>query len=319
LGRRFFAFVAACLIPGAARAAASPQYDPPRLGGTADLAPRLPAPFVLPDLSHPSLDARLDAFIGSAAPVDERTSVPIGFARAELEGSAFLPRRLYFGVALPYAAASAVDPEVAHGRRNFLGNAEVHIRAVFPMPTSLDAGFVLGVMLPTATFDRGSRENQSAAALAASVAPSDFIQFLPGRYALRPAADIRILRGPLVIQARQGLDFMIDEAGIDRVRAAGRLLAHVGVLVRRDVEVAMEGTQVYFLTSDDSPTTTDPFLERYRISDDRRSAFTVGPSLRVAFADFDVGLAAVTNFSNAFSPSVDGFIAARFSVVAHLR
>jgi hypothetical protein len=187
------------------------------------------------------------------------------------------------------------------------------------MPTSLDFGFVLGLMLPTAAFERGSRENRSATALASSIVPSDSVYYLPGRFAFRPAADVRILRGPLILQGRQGIDIMIDQAGIERVRTASRLLAHVGVLVRRDIEVSVEGSQVYFLTSDDSPEIADPFAERYRFSDDRRYAFTVSPGVRMSFADVDVGASVSTNVGRAFSPAADGFVAARISMVAHLR
>jgi hypothetical protein len=310
----------ACIVTFTAnvRATDAAEYDPPRLGSRADLAPRLPAPFVLPDLSHPFFDVRVDGIVGSVAP-SLGNSVPVAAARAEIEGSVFLRRQLYLGLAVPYGAAPAIDREASGGRRDFLGNAEAHVRVVFPMPTSLDFGFLLGLMLPTAAFDRGSRDNQSASAVAASVTPSDVIHFLPGRFAFRPAADARVLRGPLVVQARQGIDIVIDEAGVDRVRTVGRLLAHVGVLVRRDVEVSMEASQVYFFASDDSPEIADPFAERYRISDDRRSAFTVGPGLRFSFPDLDVGVAASTNVGRAFSPAADGLVAARLSLVAHLQ
>lgn len=295
------------------------EYDAPRIGSPADLLPRLPAPFLLPDLSHPFLDVRADGVVAKAVPIDDRAAAPFAAARAEIEGTWFLPRQLYFGALLPYAGAPVLDPEPARGRRDFLGNVEAHARIVFPMPTSLDFGFVLGLVLPTAMFDRNALENRSATALAASIAPSDSVHFLPGRAALRPAADVRILRGPVVLQGRQGIDIVIDTAGIDRVRTAGRLVAHAGILVRRDLEVSVEGSQVYFFTSDDSPEVADPFGERYRVSDDRRYAFTVSPGIRMAFTDIDVGASISTNVGRAFSPAADAIVAGRISLVAHLR
>lgn len=314
--RAWTAAFAVFLFAASARAT---DYDPPRFGSRSDLGPRLPSPFLLPDLSHPFLDVYADGIAGSATPDDLGRAVPVTAARLGVEASVFVPRQLYVGLAVPYGGAPGIDPEVGHGRRDFLGNVEAHTRVVFPMPTLLDVGFVLGLVFPTAAFDRSSRENVSAAALASSIVPSDAVHFLPGRFGLRPGADVRILRGPLVVQARQGFDIVIDEGGIERVRTAGRILAHVGVLVRRDVEVSMEGSHIYFFTSDDAPEVGDPFRERYRFSDERRSAFSVGPALRLSFTDVDVGIALATNVGRALSPATDGFVAARLSLVAHLR
>jgi hypothetical protein len=59
--------------------------------------------------------------------------------------------------------------------------------------------------------------------------------------------------------------------------------------------------------------------ERYRISDDRRTAFTIGPSFRLSFPNVDLGVGLVTNLFSPLSPALDSIIAARLSLVAHFR
>jgi hypothetical protein len=169
---------------------------------------------------------------------------------------------------------------------------------------------------------------------AASLEPTDYIHFQPGRYGIRPWGDLRIIRGTFVLQARQGLDFMIDDAGIERARTAGRILIHAGFALTRALELSVEATQIYFFFTEDLSTPVDASLppseraaaerriavrERYRISDDRRTALTMGPSLRLSFPMVDLGLGLVTNLFDPLSPALDSFVAARVSLVAHFR
>ncbi len=307
----------------------------PRLPSELPL-PRLPAPFVLPELSHPRLDARIDWIVGRMSPQNSaRPSSTIALARVSGETSIFFPRKLYVGFVLPYGAALPPDGAVPPGYegevrpsgiRSALGNLEAQIRAVFAMPTFLEYGFLLGVVAPTARFDRNFAPNRSATEAAASVEPTDFVHFLPGRVALRPAGDLRILRRSFVFQARQGIDIMIDGKGIERARAAGRLLLHLGYLARPDLELSIEATQIYFFFSDDKVTTANgerltvgqAIESQYRINDDRRTAITVGPGLRYALRHFDVGGAIVTNLVGPLASAGDGFVALRLSLIAHV-
>src|SRR5690606_11382998 len=117
---------------------------------------------------------------------------------------------LYLGAVYPLAIAIPPDGALSKGevgrpagRRVLPGNVEVTLRAVFPLPTSLEIGFGVGAVLPTATFDR-DRADRSAALAAASLDPTNVSWFLPGRIALRPAGDLRIRRGALVLQGRHG-------------------------------------------------------------------------------------------------------------------
>lgn len=330
--------VAACVVASASVARAQGREPPPNV-----LAPpRLPAPLVLPELAHPRTDLALGWTVGRGATnVDARRDVTIALVRGQIEGSIFDQRRLYAGITWDYAAALAPDAGVGDdgstvaraGRSAALGNIEPHVRGVFPLTQGLIFGFSLGGVLPTASIDRNGA-TPSAMLAAASIEPTDYVHFLPGRFALRPAGDLRIVRGPFVFQARQGFDIMIDEAGIERARTAGRVLVHAGVAPTRAFEASIEASQIYFFFTEDPPDPPSASLspdqrlavlkrnaavERYRISDDRRTAYTIGPSLRLSFPNVDMGLGLVTNLFAPLSPSLDSFIALRMSIVAHFR
>lgn len=290
--------------------------------------PRLPAPFVLPELSHASLDVRFDWLVGRIRPDDAlRPNAAIALARLGVEKSIFGRRRVFVGGTYPFASALPPDGGLAPGEaavpagtQQMPGNVEAHIRAVFQLPSSLEIGFVLGVSAPTATFSRSGRADRSAALAAASLDPTNVYAFLPDRVTLRPAGDLRIVRGPVVVQARHGIDVMIDGVGLETARPAGRLLLHAGFLITPNLELSVEASQVYFFSSDDKVTTTDPaglFAERYRVADGRRSALTVGPGLRLALDAVDVGVAMVTNYGEALSPVASGLIGVRASVIGH--
>jgi hypothetical protein len=284
----------------------------------------------MPDLSHPKLSLRMDWFVARIHPeLADRPAAVAAIARPSIEGNVFARRRLFVGASYPFAAALPPDGGLAPGEmarpggaRAMLGNLEGHLRAVFPLPESLEIGFMLGLVFPTSTFDRTHRPNRSAVDAAASLDPTNYAQFLHDRFALRPGGDLRIVRGALVFQGRHGMDVMIDSQGIERAKIAGRLLGHLGYLLRPDFEVSVEASQIYFFSSDDKvsgPTTPErAFGEKYRISDGRRTAFTIGPALRWALEDVDVGFAIVTNLGDPLSPAAAGFIGLNLSVIGHV-
>jgi hypothetical protein len=293
--------------------------------------PTLPAPFVLPELAHQRLDVRMDWFGGRLSPRDRsRPDAVATLARPSVEAMIRAPRPIYVGATYPFAAALPPDGGLAPGEagrpsgaRTLLGNAEVHVRALFPLPTWLEIGFTLGIVAPTATFDRFDRPHRSALEAVSSLDPTSYVHFLPGRFALRPAGDLRILRGRFVFQGRHGLDVVIDSEGIEAAKVAGRLLGHVGYLARTDLEVSVEASQVYFFTANlmgpsGESTADKAFAEKYRISDERRAAFVIGPGLRLALRDFDVGAAVVTNLSSPLSPVASSFVGLRVSVIGHV-
>jgi len=249
--------------------------------------------------------------------------------RPSVEANMFIPRRVYLGLAWPIGFALPPDGGLAMGEaarpagmRRFTGNVEAHIRIVFPLPTWLEIGFVLGIVLPTAAFDRSYRPNRSAVEAVNTLDPTGYAGFLPGRFALRPAGDLRIRRGPVIFQGRHGLDILIDNQGIERAALVGRLLAHLGYLARPDIEISLEASQVYFLASDDKVTSGSgpelQFAETYRVHDGNRSSITFGPAVRAMTRDFDYGAALVSNLGDPLSPVADGFLGLRFSIIGHV-
>jgi hypothetical protein len=294
-------------------------------------AARLPAPFVLPELSHRRFDLGADWFVArlaSNSPV--RAGAMVGVFRPQIEASILAPRRIFIGATYPIAWALPPDGGLGPGEfgspagtKVLPGNIESHVRVVFPLPMALESGLMLAVTAPTSTVDRAVRANQSALVAASTVDPTNYVYFLPGRVALRPAADLRLLRGPFVFQARHGIDIVIDDAGFDSAKLAGRLLAHAGYLVRSNIEVSLEASQVYFFSSDEkvSGEVTTPakaFGDRYRISDERRAAFALGPGFRFSSADADVGLSVVTSIGEPLSPAASSFVGVRLSVIGHV-
>jgi len=336
--KKFFApFLSLLLLIVVARVAQAAEREDDdsrlrvRLPSSDPVAPRLPAPFVLPDLSHPRFDIHLDTFGGRLRPLaPDRPGSNGMLTRVAFEGSV-IPRRLFLG--LTYAFASGLPPDgglapgetaTASGRQTLSGNTEVHIRSVFPLPNALEIGFGLGVVAPTATFDRDSQANRSAATGVSSFDPTNQVHFLPERVALRPSGDIRIVRGPFVFQGRHGLDIVIDGRGSDTVRMAGRLVGHLGYLFgdKRTFELSIEASQLYFFESDEKlsgpPSTAKAFQERYRIDDSHRNSITFGPGFRYSMRDLDLGLSLLTNVNDPLSPVTGRLFAAHLSVIAHL-
>lgn len=311
--------------------AAEPKPEPPRFETHATSPPRTPAPFVLPELAHERLDLQLDWFYGNLTgnPGVLRSNTNAGLVRVASETNLLLPRRLYLGVAYPIGFALPPDGGLAAGEggtpagsRALAGNIEAHVRTVFPMPTFLEIGFVLGVVAPTAGFSRNSQGDRSAAAAVGSLDPTNYVDFLPGRTVLRPAGDLRITRGPLLFQGRHGLDVIFDDKGLDSVTIAGRLIAHVGFVIYPSLEVSFEAQQYYVFTADpkvaSATTPAQVFNETYRFKDGSRSALTIGPALRGATRNWDFGVAFMTNIADPISPVVDRMLGFRFSVIAHV-
>lgn len=322
------AFVIGSTPSAAGAAGARPLYE------RAQLVPPLPAPFVLPELSHPGLDVRIDGLFGRLGSASrngvsgERSHAIVAASHLSVEGSVLVPRRLFLGLLYPFASALPPDGGLASGepgrpagRQGLSGNVEGHIRAVFPLPTALEIGFGLAVTAPTATTGR-DRASESAMLAASSIDPTNVARFLPGRVALRPSADLRIVRGRLVLQGRHGIDILIDGAGIDSTTVAGRLLAHAGFLVRRELEISVEATQYYFFASEEKAASPQgfeqAFAEKYRITDARRSALTIGPGVRYSTPEIDIGASIITNLGATMSPAPTGFIGINVSVVGHV-
>ncbi len=262
-------------------------------------APHLPPPFVLPELSHPDWDLAVGWLVGvgTSERADRPTSA-LGLLRLSAEGAVVFPRRFYIGVEAPFAGGPSQDG--TGGTKTLLGNVDLHARVVFPLPSWLAFGAVMGLTLPTAQFKRDTAASEAALAVAA-LEPTDLVQFKAQTIGFRPAMDMRLLRGPFVFQARQGIDVALDSSG--KAATVGRFLGHIGVRIRNDFELSIEATQLY------------QFDER--VSDDKRTAMTIGPGARLLLRNVDIGVAAVTNLYAPLSPALDQFVAARVSLIVH--
>jgi hypothetical protein len=320
----------ATAVAGALLVVATATAGEAHAGGPSDDRRALPAPFALPDLSHPRFDASISWTVGRLSPeASDRPGVIGAIVRPALEAG-LLPRRLFVGATYPFMAGLPPDGGLAPGEigrpagtRTLFGNVEGHVRAVFPIPSAMEIGFVLAVVVPTATFERNRRPNRSVIDAVASFDPTSYVHFLAERVALRPAGDLRIVRGPVVVQGRHGIDLVFDTSGTDRVRASGRLIGHLGFLLRPDIEASVEATQSYFFSAADEVAAGGgpeaAFAERYRIRDGRRSALTFSPGIRFSLREVDVGAAIITNLRDPLSPVTSGFIALSLSVIGHVR
>jgi hypothetical protein len=286
-------------LPLAARADDEREDAPELAAMQGEVAPpKLPPPFVVPELTHPVFDARADWIVGGGP------GASMGLLRPGAEARVGVLRRFYAGAEWPLAAA-ATDGTQA---RVVSGNASAHVRFVFALPSSLAVSAGIGVALPTARFAHASPAHAAAVA-AASLEPTELVALTPDAIGLRPVLDFRFVRGPLVVQLRDGLDFAFDTATDYRVRATGRLLGHLGVLTSPDVELSVEGTQQYFFGAGD--------YYGPELADGRRTAVTLGPGARVSFRDVDVGVGAATNVVAPLSDRFGRFVAVRLSLVTH--
>ncbi|HEY8072599.1 MAG TPA: hypothetical protein VIF62_00775 [Labilithrix sp.] len=256
------------------------------------VGPKLPPPFAVPELTHPTFDARIDWNVASG----EGTAT--GIVRPSAEAKLGSLRRVYVGLEWPFAGAEG---------KVVSGNVTTSARFVFPMPSFLAASAGIGVAFPTARFAHGSPA-QSAAVAAASLDPTELVALTPDAFALRPVVDFRVVRGPFVAQMRDGLDFAFDTLDA-RIRTTARILAHVGLLTSRDVEVSLEGSQQYFFGNGD--------YYGPEVNDAKRSAIVFGPGVRFAFRDVDLGAQATTNVGDPLSDRFDRFVAVRLSLVSH--
>lgn len=264
--------------------------------------PRLPTPLSLPELTHAGTHVTLTSAIGRARLADPtRAASVVGLHRAAVEALVGPRRRFYLGAVIPFGGA--LPPDGSGGARFLPGNLEARARVVFPLPTLLAFGAELGVIAPTATWDRHGAAG-AVGRTAGALEPTDTWHFAPGLVGLRPAFEMRLLRAPFVFHVRQGVDVLVDSSGADRVRTAGRILAYAGVLVTRRVAFSLEASQLYLFSADQP--------------DARRTAIMVAPGARLAFGSVDVGAALESSLFSPLAPSVEQLLALRLSLVFRL-
>jgi hypothetical protein len=297
-----WSFLACLFVPMGPKTA---RADDLKMDGyVEDLGPVLPPPpGTLPHFWHDRTDLTLDWLMSSAS-IRGAGNESIGL----LEPSAEVPigelHREYVFARLPLAAA-VTDRA---GTKMVAGNLELGGRLVFPMPSWLAFAASMGFVLPTARFDRGSPA-QEAAVAAVTMEPTEISLLTPNAFGVRPAFDVRLIRGPFVLQVRDGVDLAMDTARKWALTAAGRIIAHAGFVVLPKLELSVEAAQIYFFTNGD--------VSGIDATDAKRTALTIGPFVRYSMGDVDLGVGATTNIQSPLATPIDQFVAARVSLALH--
>jgi hypothetical protein len=260
------------------------------------LLPEVQRPPTLPELTHAdgevTLETTMGAFSSSATSPLAGGHVPVETQRLNVEVP--LARRRWFAGATYQTALGA--PSSPQPVRLIGGNTEIYGRAVWATPAGLAFGGGLGVMLPTASFNRES-ENRDVALAAVTLRPWDESAFQEGFLAIRPFVDVRDVVGPLVLQLRQGLDWQFAVRGAGNTRLLAVTSVYVGYRVTPVVAAGVELFELYYV---DAP-----------VADDRRLFLSVVPNVRLMFDRVQPTFGMIANLVNAVFPGAERVIGAR--------
>ena len=261
--------------------AATPFEDPYDL-------PNAPRPPTLPELTHPDIEGTFESTFGVLAPKANTPSwsnsstvyiqrlgveVPIG------------PRRWFVGA--NYEAAFGDPPDAPGPAKMVGGNLEAYGRGVWATRSGLAFGGGLGMMLPTAHFDRDSSASKIATA-AAAVRPWDYTFFDVDALTARPFVDMRAVDGRFVIQFRAQLHWSFLSGQATRSTLAGTTSIYVGYRVGV-IGAGLEAFELYFI---DAP-----------VADNARAYFAVSPSLRLMTPWVQPALSFLTSIADPLYPS----------------
>jgi hypothetical protein len=283
------------LAPSVARADA---FDDPY-----DLPPA-PRPPVLPELTHPDLEATLESTLRALTPRAGAPQTPdcdvcaSRFAYVQRVGVE-IPlalRRVFVG--MNYEAA--VGGSHAGGSDTFVGgNLELYGRTVWATRTGLAFGGGLGFIAPTAAFDDASPA-ASVARSAASLRPWDTTFFTHGVVGFRPFVDVRDIVGDLVIHFRQGLDIVSEVADVSSRRVLAITGLYLGYRIGDHLSAGVEAFETYTL---DAP-----------IDDRLRATFVVSPGIRVMMPYVQPAISGFTNIGPPLYGWSDRIIGVRVAV-----
>lgn len=290
--------VVALVCAGAfhARGAEASGFDDPY-----DL-PAAPRPPVLPELTHPDLEATFESTIGTLT--SRAGATPSGTCDECASRFAYVQR---IGVEIPVGLRRwfvGTNYEMAWGGRDgptkvVGGNLELYGRTVWATSTGLAFGGGLGLVLPIASFDPSSSA-ASVARSAATLRPWDASFFTDGAFVLRPFVDVRDVIGRLVIHFRQGLDIATDAGDV----SSHRLLAITGLYVGyRAHDYIGAGIEAFELYTIDAP-----------IDDRLRATFVVSPSIRLMTPYIQPALSGFTNVGPPLNGSADHIFGVRLAV-----
>jgi hypothetical protein len=260
------------MAAGASGCASGPLEEPRSL-------PDAPRPTMMPEVTHPDGEVSLEQTTGSVTPRgnDNVGHLPVQVTRIAAEQP--IVSRLVF-VGASYEAAYG-NPTSAQSSKWIGGNFQIDGRAVWATKTGLAFGAGVGVMLPTAQFNRGSNVNDLAQA-AIALRPWDYTFFTQGDLALRPFIDIRYIVGPLVFQARETMDgtFDIEQKNDFDVDIISTF--YVAVRPRKDIALGVEIGELYRVSTN-------------AIADGERADFTIAPVFRLILPRLQPALSFMTN------------------------
>jgi hypothetical protein len=295
---RSFAVIAGIAATFVATRARAEAFDDPY-----DL-PDAPRPPVLPELTHPDLEATIESTLGVLTPRAGAPQTPdcdvcsSRFAYVQRIGVE-IPlslRRVFVGANYEGALGGRHES----GSDTFVGsNLELYGRTVWATRTGLAFGGGLGVIVPTAAFDDGSPA-ASVAHSAASLRPWDTTLFTHGVFAVRPFVDVRDIVGPLVIHFRQGLDIVADVGDPSSRRLLAITGLYLGYRVSDHLGAGIEAFETYTV---DAP-----------IDDRLRATFVVSPSIRVMTPYVQPAISGFTNIGAPLYGWSDRIIGVRVAV-----
>jgi hypothetical protein len=301
----------ATFVTGAAIAHADPFDDPYDL-------PDAPRPPVLPELTHPDLEATLETTVGALTPRAGEagmTSCPgCGTTRSAyvqtLRLEAPVGKRRWFVGALYDVAAGGGS---GLNERFVPGNLELYVRTVWATSTGLAFGGGLGVILPTADYNNQSSAVLSVAQTAESLRPWDLPFFIDDTWALRPFIDVRDIVGRVTIQFREGLD-IISTGGAVANRMTAMSALYLGYRAAPLLGLGVEAIEVYTLAGTTSFVATGATSNGPVVVDDSlRAAFVVSPSIRLMTPYFQPALSGFTSIGPPLYASGDRIIGVRLS------
>ncbi len=276
----------------------------------------------MPSLSHQGLALDFEYAIVRATATDVVTGEPLegpgayGYAAALAASFALVPRRFYVGVAEDFASASVPSgiSRESGGSSVVAGNPELWARALWTSRVGLAAGGGLGAVLP---LPRSFTATETEVVRVVRVMrPWGEPHFQDLTMTLRPFLDIRHMVGPVLLEARQGIDLGVrvrDLRGHEsRTEIGAQTSLFVGLRLHRTVMAGLELHEVYQLTADvSSPSCPAP-------CDEHRVELSIAPSLRFRWRPIAPSLSLLLPLSTPLRAEVDSYYAARLHVGANL-
>ncbi len=268
-----------------------------------------------PGLSHRGVAFNFEYLVASAEPTDVTSVRPIQDARAYAYAVRWLvdvplsPRRWFVGLSSDVAAASVPSGETAEsgGSTLVFGNPVLWGRGLWSSESGLSAGGGIETVIPIPrTY---SLLESEVVRVVRVVRPLSYANFLDQTITARPFFDLRHVTGPVTLQMRQGIDFslLLRDRGDNENRydLTAYLSAYAGVEALRALDIGLELSEVYQITSDvSSPDCVAP-------CDQHRAQLTLSPVLRFRLPPLFPTLSALFPVSTPLRSEVASYWAVR--------